>query len=145
MDNPDIESPSGSQLESPWEDLVISILSVNQYSLEVSYQSRRGLEEQKLTLPSRLAEWSMDTIEERLRAAGYDRGKFMTRLFAQRLRAVGSLIKDRGVAECEKIICGHDVQSIEHLLLPVHGIGPVVLRNFYLLRGIANRSGRSPA
>ena len=118
-----------------WDDLVVSILAVNQYSLERTYAIRQGLREQKLIDPLVLASEKADEIENRLRAAGCDRGLFMTRLFAGRLEALGELVRIKGVAECEKIVGSRDTRAIENLLLPVKGIGPVVLRNFFLLRG----------
>ena len=72
----------------------------------------------------------------RLRAAGYDRGHFMTKLFAERLAALGKLVKSKGIDECQRIVSGRNIETIEKLLDPVKGIGPVVLRNFYFLRNI---------
>jgi hypothetical protein len=122
--------------DSPWEDLVISILAVNQYSLERTYVFLGALREQKVTDPTSLARWDSQEIEARLRASGCDRGSFMTKLFAERLSALGALIRSTGIDECEKAICSRDARAIEAFLLPVKGIGPVVLRNFYSLREI---------
>lgn len=130
---PDPPSPP-PVLDCPWEDLVVSILSVNQYSLERTYSSLLGLREQEITDPLSLEQWHPQEIEIRLRAAGCDRGQFMTKLFAERLANLGKLIRTIGIAECQRIIAGQDVESIENLLEPVNGIGPVVLRNFYFLR-----------
>jgi len=122
--------------DSPWDDLVVSILAVNQYSLERTYTSLQRLREQKVTDPLILARERPHEIEKRLSAGGCDRGPFMTKLFAERLAALGMLIRTKGVTECETIIGSRDAKSIEKLLLPVKGIGPVVLRNFFMLRGI---------
>jgi hypothetical protein len=131
------ESKSGQNApDSPWEDLVVSILSVNQYSLEYTYLALTGLREQRLTDPVSLSGFEPGEIEARLRASGCDRGSFMTSLFAERLAALGQLIRSNAINECEKVIGSNDVRAIEALLLPVRGIGPAVLRNFYLLRNI---------
>lgn len=122
--------------ESAWDDLVISILAVNQYSLERTYPLLGGLRGQELTKPSVLARRDVDNIEERLRMSGFDRGAFMTRLFAQRLAAIGSLIRTKGVTECELIFKSGDRTAIRELLQPVKGVGPIVLRNFFILRDI---------
>jgi endonuclease III-like uncharacterized protein len=122
--------------DSPWEDLVISILAVNQYSLERTYVLLGPLRENKITDPARLARWQEQEIEEKLRASGCDRGAFMTKLFAERLSALGALIRNKGIAECEKAISSKDARVIEAFLMPVKGIGPKVLRNFYSLREI---------
>jgi hypothetical protein len=55
--------------------------------------------------------------------------------FAERLAALGEVIQIKGVTECEKIVGCCDTRAIEKLL-SFNGIGPVVLRNFFLLRGI---------
>jgi hypothetical protein len=54
------------------------------------------------------------------------------------------LHRDRGidgislepVAFKNSIISGHNVKSVENLLLPVRGIGPMVLWNYFILRGM---------
>lgn len=130
------EEAKPNRKDNPWEDLVVSILSVNQYSLERTYGAVDGLRKERLIEPASLADWQSEEVEIRLRAAGCDRGAFMTRLFAERLRALGDLIRSKGCGECERVIAGRDVKAIESLLLPVKGIGPVVLRQFFLLRDL---------
>lgn len=134
----DLKTPDeGEAPDSPWGDLVVSILSVNQYSLDRTYNSIRGLREQGLADPGSLSRWTPDEIEKRLRSAGCDRGAFMTKLFASRLSALGGLIQAKGSDECSRVIEGTNKDAISSLLSDVKGIGPVVLRNFYLLRGIS--------
>lgn len=127
------------QADNPWEDLVLSILSVNQYSLERTYESIEGLREQGLFDPQRLMEWDQTHIAERLKAAGCYRGPFMTNLFALRLANLGALIQRLGIEECTKLISSRDTRAIEELLLPVNGIGPKVIANFYFLREIPKK------
>jgi hypothetical protein len=119
-----------------WDDLVVSILSVNQYSIERTCGLLRGLREQKVTNPFSLAHWEPQEIEMRLKAAGYDRGSFMTKLLSGRLAALGRLLRTRGIEECESVINSRDAKAIKNLLLPVNGIGQCVLQNFYALRNI---------
>jgi hypothetical protein len=131
------KSPQGtSQHDSPWDDLVISILAVNQYSLERTYACKEGLQAQGLTLPATLLELAPAEIEHRLKAGGCDRGAFMTNLFAKRLAALGAHVRAVGVEQSTSILAGQSRQKIEQFLEPVNGIGPVVLRNFFLLCGI---------
>lgn len=128
--------PKTAPLDSPWDDLVVSILAVNQYTLERTYPLLQGLRREKLTDPPSLGRWESQEIETKLRAAGCDRGPFMTKLFAERLSALGALVRTKRVIDCEEILRSKDARAIEALLLPVKGIGPVVLRNFYTLRDI---------
>lgn len=125
---------SQSTISNVWEDLVVSVLSVNQYTLSNTYKSLQSLEDIGLFKPENLTNWDVDKIEENLKKGGCDRGIFMTGLFAARLFALGGLLSSRGIKEVEAILLSHDKKAIEELLLPVKGIGPKVLQNFFALR-----------
>jgi hypothetical protein len=125
--------------DDPWEDLVVSLLSVNQYSLEKTYRHLDGLRKQGLFLPGNLSRWDQKEIVRRMKAAGYDRGEFMTKLFALRLANLGCFVDEKGVEACFEIVSGNDSKAIESLLLPVNGIGPKVIHNFCALRNIPRR------
>ena len=127
------------QVDNPWEDLVISILSVNQYSLERTYKSIEALRNAGLFDPQRLIRWDQKEIADRLKSAGCDRGSFMTNLFALRLANLSALIERKGIEDCAKVISTCDTRAIEELLLPVNGIGPKVIANFYFLRDIPKK------
>jgi len=116
-----------------WEDLVISILSVNQYTLSNTYKSLKTLEAVGLFDPKNLIVWSIDEIEAKLKEGGCDRGDFMTHLFAERLVALSHLLQEKGVSSCEAILTGASVEDIDKLLMPVRGIRPKVLQNFLSL------------
>ena len=136
------EPNSKSAADNPWEDLVVSLLSVNQYSLERTYASIEGLREQGLTDPAKWTEWVHGDFVARLNAAGCGRGPFMTSLFALRLAHLGALVQSKGIDSCTQTISGRDTREIEDLLLPVNGMGPKVIANFYLLREIPRNESR---
>jgi hypothetical protein len=123
------------QVNSPWQDLVASILLVNRYTLERTYQSIPALEKQGLFDPENLIRWDQKEIMERLKLGGCDRGPFMTNLFALRLASLGEFL-GREFDICAEVLGGKDARQIEQLLMPVNGIGPRVLYNFFLLREI---------
>jgi hypothetical protein len=120
----------------PWGDLVVSILAVNRYPLERTYSSLDLFRQKGLADPKQLAHLRPEDIADRLVSAGYNRGEFMTSLFALRLCSLGVLAEKRGTEFCTKIISSADRESIKELLLAVNGVGPRVLANFFLLRGI---------
>ena len=122
--------------DNPWEDLVLSILSVNQYSLEKTYSHIEGLRQEGLVEPENLKSWTREQIALRLRRAGFDRGFFMTDLFADRLASLGSFVSSRGIEGCEIVLTSTDLSNIAALLMPVKGIGPKVLENFFVMRGM---------
>jgi hypothetical protein len=136
---PEMQHSTRKRVDNPWEDLVVSILSVNQYSLERTYLSIEGLRREGLFDPQHLMSWSQSEILERLKAAGCDRGPFMTSLFALRLSNLGVLIESKGIDACGKVISGRDTRAIEELLLPVNGIGPKVIANFYILHEVPRK------
>lgn len=117
-----------------WEDLVLSILAVNQYSLERTYRAASGLRSQGLFQPEKLADWSPEEIARRLRCGDCDRGDFMTGLFARRLFSLGQFVQSAGVSEVERVLRVGTPSDVKQLLLRVNGIGPKVLANFFLLR-----------
>jgi hypothetical protein len=133
------EPKTEGAVDNPWEDLVVSVLSVNQYSLERTYESITGLRQQGLFNPTKLEHWDHGEVVARLKAAGCERGTFMTSLFALRLANLGALIQSKGLDSCTRIISGRDARAIEELLLPVNGIGPKVIANFFLLRDIPKK------
>jgi len=124
------------ETDAPWEDLVISILSVNQYSLEKTYVHAALLRRSGLFSPEDLSKWGVDEIVARLKSSGCDRGSFMTKLFAVRLSHLGGAVTSNGISESRRILLSNEAEAIRSFLLPINGIGPKVLRNFFLLREI---------
>jgi hypothetical protein len=118
-----------------WEDLIVSILSVNQYSLERTYGALESLRCAGLFDPANLVKWEADEFVRRLKAAGCDRGEFMTSLFAVRLASLGHFLSQTGIEKVAKILRSKNRVLIEETLLPVNGIGPKVIRNYCFLQG----------
>jgi hypothetical protein len=125
-------------IDDPWEDLVVSLLSVNHHSVERTYKSIEGLRQQGLCDPVNLTQWELGVLVARLKAAGCDRGPFMTNLFASRLANLGAMVQSKGLGSFTKVISERDTHAIEELLLPINGIGPRVIANFCFLREIPN-------
>ena len=122
-----------------WGDLIVSILSVNQYTLDRTYQVLDGLRAAGLFDPKNLVKWDKTECIERLKSAGCDRGGFMTNLFAARLASLGQFLSGTGISEVARILQSHNKATIEAALLPVNGIGPKVIANYCLLREIPTR------
>jgi len=121
-------------VDDVWEDLVVSILSVNQYSLERTYSCIDGLRQQGITNPENLIRWDQSEIARRLVAAGCDRGAFMTNLFAVRLCNLGMAVEAARIETFAKTLSGENRDAMQTLLLPIKGVGPKVISNFFLLR-----------
>jgi len=128
-----------SSLDDIWGDLIASILAVNNRSLEKTYALLPLLRRAGVVEAVNLTHWEGEEVTVRLKAAGFDQGDFMTGLFARRLVSLGGALRSRGVAACREILLSNDPDAIRNLLLPVNGIGPKVMSNFFLLRGIRER------
>jgi hypothetical protein len=123
----------------PWEDLVLSILSVNGYPIEKTYSIADNLRENGLFDPNKLAHYDFPDIALRIDSAGYKRGSFMTGIFSERLLALGKFAREHGIDACAEIISGGNASKIEKFLIQINGIGPKVLSNFFSLREIKKR------
>jgi len=122
--------------DDPWQDLVVSMLAVNQYSLEKTYNCVDGLRKKGLFDPRNLALWDQAKISSQMKAAECDRGEFMTNLFAKRLSSLGQHVRQFGFAPSTELISRPNREAIVSFLSSVNGVGPKVLKNFFLLRGI---------
>ena len=126
--------------DEPFVDLVMSILAVNNYSLEKVFGVRESLLQEGLFDPEKFTSFKPTDIYAKLVAAGYDRGEFLTWLFTERLCSLGELISRQGVETFRQGLSGTDLKGIGSFLKPVKGVGPVVLRNYACLRDFRSNS-----
>ncbi|MFL6437695.1 MAG: hypothetical protein ACJ71Q_08960 [Terriglobales bacterium] len=122
--------------ESVWGDLIVSMMAVNNYSLEKAFAHLHGLQQNGLLEPKNLISWKSEEIETQLKEAGFNRGSFMNRQMAQRMSSLGRFLETKGIAECESVLKSRDSSTIKILLLTVNGIGERVVESFFLLRGV---------
>ncbi|MDB4433322.1 hypothetical protein N9166_01145 [bacterium] len=121
---------------NPWADLVIAMLAVNNYPLERAFSLLEPLTQAGLTDPETLHSSSEAEIAVKLYEAGYERGPYMTGLFSKRLSALGREAAKHAIDDLSRVLMGTDASAIRELLTPVEGVGPRVLHNFLLLRGL---------
>ena len=119
----------------PWADVVIAMLSVNNYPLDKTFSLFDQLRANRLFDPSFLAASDAAELARRLGAAGYDRGTTMTEIFADRLLALGHLAESLRIDACTRILTKGSRDEVSSLLGSVKGVGPKVLENFFVLRG----------
>jgi hypothetical protein len=123
--------------DNPLENLISAMLSVNQYSLQKTFLLVETLRREGLFYPQNLARWTPKEIGTRLRHSGYDRG-CLTWLLADRLESLGRFVESVGIEECERVLRCGKTDEVKHFLLPVKGIGPKVLANFFALRNTSS-------
>jgi hypothetical protein len=124
----------GNLLDELWSDLVVAILAVNNRTLEETYAHVQGLKAAGLCSPENLSRWGVGEIVQGLKKAGCNRGAFMNLLFAKRLSSLGAAVSSTGIERFRSILGCASQSEIANLLLPIYGIGPRVLENFFLLR-----------
>jgi hypothetical protein len=115
-------------------DFIIALLSVNNYPLERTYDLRDRLQLFGLTDIVSLAEQTEDQIAELLRQAGYDRGEFLNSLMASRLSSVAKVISAAGRETATHVLHSGESTDITTMLQGAKGVGPIVIKNFLLLR-----------
>src|SRR5687767_14516591 len=79
MENDSSPPTMPESTDDPWQDLILSMLAVNGYSLEKAFGLADKFREQDLFDPKSLT--SARDIAVRLNAAGYVRGIGMTKIF----------------------------------------------------------------
>jgi hypothetical protein len=128
-------SYKSSQVDEILQDLVVSVLAVNNYSLEKAYRLCDRLQELGLLDVSALDgnPLGADEIRSKLIEAGYARGEYIETLISQRIERIFGVIKQRGSTEyLLSLDCGSDL--VAQRLNGLYGIGPRVISNFIYLR-----------
>src|SRR4051794_22795609 len=115
--------------ETVWEDLLVSMMAVNNYSLEKAFAHLGGLRAEGLVEPKNLISWTSEEIAARLGVAGFNRGSFMNAQMAQRITSLARFLESKGIVGCEAVLTSGNPSAIQSLLLPVHGIGQRVIEN----------------
>lgn len=128
----------GTTIETgPWADLVMAILSVNNYPLDRTFALFEGLKAEGLFEPLVLAEATASGIARKLGAAGYNRGHGMTQIFTERLLSLGGFLREQSIEDVQRVLVHGSREHVCQTLGPIKGIGPRVLDNFFVLRGDA--------
>jgi hypothetical protein len=128
-------SYKSSQVDEILQDLVVSVLAVNNYSLEKAYRLCGRLQELGLLDVSALAgnPLGADEIRSRLIEAGYARGEYIETLISQRIERIFGVIRQKGSIEyLLSLDCGSDL--VAQRLSGLYGVGPRVISNFICLR-----------
>jgi hypothetical protein len=116
------------------EQVLISLLAVNRWSLERVYGLRRRLRDAGLLDFDAVADFAVEEVARRLAAAGYSRGDYMNALMAIRVCSMAQMLSTKELgALADHVRCGrrHDAET---LLAHICGVGPSVLRNFWILQ-----------
>ena len=122
-------------------DLVVSVLSVNLWTIEKTFKIYDGLREEGLFDFDAVAALPETEVFARLERAGYTRGDFMVGMLAGRLRSVALALSGQGQEKLRQLVTAKDRKGVEALLQPIKGIGPSVIANYLALRGIGAEQG----
>lgn len=116
------------------ENLLVALLSVNQWSVEKVYGLVDRFRNAGLFDFDSVACLDDAELTRRLGTAGYNRGTVLTPMMASRVRSVARILKGGTVRKLAEFIESGDTESAEDILRLIHGVGPYVLRNFWLLQ-----------
>lgn len=122
-------------VDAMFEDLVLAVLAVNNFSLEKVFRYRAGLREQGVFEAKDMKDWSHETAFARLLASGYDRGPYYGTILASRLVELARFACSERYEEVRAAVAAGKHEEADAVLADVHGIGPAVLRNFWVLHG----------
>jgi hypothetical protein len=116
-------------------DLVLAVLAVNGWSIERVFALREGLAAQGVLALDSLATLDPDAVAGRLHKGGYQRGS-LNDLLAGRLVGLARAVTGTVRISLFDALRSRDVGALEAVLLPLKGVGPVVFRQFLILRGL---------
>lgn len=114
------------------EEIVVAVLAVNNYSLEKAHELLPELRSEGLTNPHRVARKDAGDLTVALSRAGYNRG-MLTGLMAERLLGLMEAITDGELEAFEGLLRSGEQERALTLLRKVHGIGPQVAANVWML------------
>jgi hypothetical protein len=116
-------------------DLVIAMLSVNNWPLDKSFALREELKRLGMFDLDCLSKMSRDEIFRRLVAAGYKRSDYVVHLLVDRFQNMASVLSGGGIDRLRSLIDKKQSKELDQFLLAIKGVGPTVLNNFKLLTG----------
>ena len=119
-----------------YEDLVVAILAVNNYSLEKAYGLRTGLKKQGCFDPAKVRSWSHEEAVRHLVQAGYDRGATMNSIFAGRVQELAIFEESQVLVQAWKHLALGQKTDADRILLSIPGVGPTVLGHFWALQQV---------
>jgi endonuclease III-like uncharacterized protein len=115
-------------------DLIVALLTVNQWTVGQAAALLSSLRSNGLLDLSSIHRLSQDDIATRLAASGYQRGGFMCRLMADRIRCVAEALRAGTLETLLKCEQSDDRDGMTRCLLPLKGVGPQVVAVFLALR-----------
>lgn len=114
------------------ESIVVGVLSVNRYGLEKAYALLPALENGGLLDSELVAAMDIEDLIIGLEAAGYRRGRLMTKM-ASRYLALMLAVKSGDLDSFGDLLRSGETEMAADLLCKVWGIGPSVAHSAILL------------
>lgn len=122
-------------LDAVYEDLAMAMLAVNNHAIGKVYALRDRLRAEGFFEPGTVAGWTHDEACRRLLAAGYDRGPYYGGILASRQIELARFASGDGFRQVLADLEAGKRDAVTAQLLAVHGVGPAVMRNFWVLQG----------
>jgi 3-methyladenine DNA glycosylase/8-oxoguanine DNA glycosylase len=119
--------------DSTLEALVASILAVNNWPLEKTWNLLPQLRARQLLNVNAAAAFDQGEMTVRLAEAGYDRGAVLTPMIADRISALMRAVQDGSLTDFESLLGRRDKKAAVECLCRVKGVGPKVAENVWML------------
>lgn len=129
-----IKSEHDNNIEAVICDLVIAMLTVNNWSLHKSLALEQNLRSNGLCDTNKIRSMSRDKIFNLLRNSGYKRSDFVTALLVDRLCDMARLLSQDNMSQLLRLLNDSRVDDLSRFLLKINGVGPCVLETFFSLR-----------
>ena len=117
-------------------DLVVSMLTVNNFSLEKACEMRPVLEEAGFFDVEVLSKMSHEQVFSALKNAGYTKADYVVGLLADRLQAMASTMRGTPNGEIRALLKPGRERDLDRFLLAIKGVGPAVLETFRAFKSI---------
>jgi hypothetical protein len=115
-------------------DVLAALLAVNSWTVNRTYGLVEPLRRVGLLDFRSVAKLPVEDIADRLSAAGYSRGEFMTTQMATRVLSLAIVLSGNNVAVLSEHLNAGRHDAVEAMLKQARGVGPSVLRNFWILQ-----------
>ncbi|MDH4127625.1 MAG: hypothetical protein OEV44_02645 [Spirochaetota bacterium] len=112
------------------ENLIISVMAINNFYLEKAYNLKEKLLKENLFNLETLKNSSSEQLFEKIVKSGYKKSDYVIGLLVDRFKDIGNKLSPSVLDQLLKAVVAKDINSIEKILLPIHGVGYFVIKNF---------------
>jgi len=119
-----------------FSDLLTSMFAVAGWDLNKSHQFVMKLQETHELRLENLRDMTEDEIADLIVKSGFDRGSKVLDIMTTRVHSLATHLSESNFSELNGYLASKEIPRVEFILKDINGVGPKVIENFLLLRGI---------